>query len=425
MLFNLHPETIINTLKNCFKWKNDETIKASKLTLNIFCDFVRQRLIPKNDKSAKAFDEFKKHPNNSKLEGKLETWIEIGLEQGDEIKAELEKKMEKVGLFYEKNLNKENIIVEEKEEDDIKNENETKSETKSETEEITEIFLENNNRIENMKNPILVTWDFSEVAKYALQHALQFIDIVEGDIYLLHIAKKEKDIPDVEKELKKVVEETYLKYNVKINTLVQTGNIFKTITEIANQNDAKLVIMGTHGVKGMQKFTGSWALKVIAGTNTPFVVIQNPPERKIMKNVVFSIDHTKENKQKLKQAKILAKNNNLKFYLTVPAEITNPQIIKNTNTNLNYVKSFFKQSNVDFDVVFVEGTDNALDATLKFINENETDLIIVLTTKNINIQDYVLGADEQRIIANDNKIPVMCINPKKVKFASYSTFANA
>ena len=52
----------------------------------------------------------------------------------------------------------------------------------------------------------------------------------------------------------------------------------------------------------------------------------------------------------------------------------------------------------------------------------QPDLIMILTTKNINIQDYVLGADEQKIIANPFKIPVMCINPKKIIYSSYGGF---
>jgi hypothetical protein len=34
-----------------------------------------------------------------------------------------------------------------------------------------------------------------------------------------------------------------------------------------------------------------------------------------------------------------------------------------------------------------------------------------MTTKNIGFADYVMGADEQYIISNSAKIPVMCINP--------------
>ena len=42
----------------------------------------------------------------------------------------------------------------------------------------------------------------------------------------------------------------------------------------------------------------------------------------------------------------------------------------------------------------------------------KADLILITTTKNINIADYVLGAQEQAIIANSSKIPVMCVNPR-------------
>jgi hypothetical protein len=48
-------------------------------------------------------------------------------------------------------------------------------------------------------------------------------------------------------------------------------------------------------------------------------------------------------------------------------------------------------------------------------------MIVVLTTKNINFQDYVLGADEQKIIANSAKIPVMCVNPVKIELSGNLT----
>ena len=428
MPINLKPEDVINTLKNCFKWKIDDNIKASKISLNIYCDFVKLRLISKYKNAGKAFDNFRKDPNNLKFEGKLETWIEISLEANKDIIAELKKKIKQVEEFYEKYLKQESLNDIDKQkvnlqviEEEINNNyDEVDSKKDSVTEKDDDL-----SKLPIFEKPILVTWDFSKVAEYALEHALHFEKILGGQIYLLNIAKKEKDIDKIESDLKSVVKDVFEKYNVKIKTIVKVGNIFKTITEVANQSEAKLVVMGTHGVKGIQKFTGSWALKVIAGTNTPFVVIHDKPSRNKVKNIAFAIDHTKENKQKLKQAKVLAKTQNVKFYLTLPSNISNSQILKNTKTNLNYVKSYFKQNNIDFEVKKIEGTDTSVDATLKFIKENDIDLIVVLTTKNINIQDYVLGADEQRIISNDAKIPVMCINPNKVKYSSYSTFANA
>ena len=276
-----------------------------------------------------------------------------------------------------------------------------------------------------LDKPIIVPWDFSAVAESALQYAVMFAPILGGTIYLLHIVKKRKDIEPTKAKLEKIANESFDKYKIKPEVLVREGNIFKTITEIANNNKAKLVVMGTHGVKGIQKLTGSWALKVISGTNTPFVVVQSSPRSKKIENVVFPIDYKKENKQKLKQARLLAKHYDINFILVVAKDIVNDQFKKKTKTNLNYVKGFFKQNNISFKVVAIGGTDSSAEATLKYVAENMPDLIMILTNRNLHIQDYMLGVEEQKIIANPQKIPVMVINPRKVLYASYSAFGNA
>ncbi|RLD76314.1 MAG: hypothetical protein DRJ07_16550 [Bacteroidetes bacterium] len=416
----LNPEYIVKTLKKCIKWKEDNSITESKVGLNIFMDFLKLRIIPKKDSAREVYLTFVNRPLSAKLEGKLETWIEVGLDGNPENKDELLKKIELVNNFN-------NILVKSGKEESVEEEIAEEPVIVEEIEEIetSELFDEEDHQEEivpELDNPIIVPWDFSVVADYALQHALIYAPILGGQIYLLHIAKKEKEVDTATAKLEKIANETFEKHNIKPNVLVRTGNIFNTITEIANNNLAKMVVMGTHGIKGMQKLTGSWALKVIAGTNTPFVVVQEAPRNREITKIVFPVNHMKENKQKLKQAKNLAKHYKLKFMLVVAKNISNAQFRKNTKTNLNYVKSFFRQNDIMYEVKAMEGIDNSAEATLKYAAEYHPDLIMVLTTKNINIQDYVLGADEQKIIANPFKIPVMCINPKKVIFASYGGF---
>lgn len=419
MHFLISPEEVLGTLKRCIQWKNDNTIKAAKLPLNIFIDFVKLRIVPKNESAQKAFLEFFKNPDDLKAEGKLEAWIEIGidvgLEQIPDLEKDLKSRHEKVENFYKAYLKEQKAA--------------TKAVEPVEIVKVQEEIVDDDSHLDDdqddmsipdIQKPIIVPWDFSSVAQYALDHAIFFSKSIGGQIFLLHITKSEKENSQAITELNKIASNTYNQTQIMPNVMVQTGNIFKTITQIANENHAKFVIMGTHGIKGMQKFTGSFALKVIAGTNTPFIVVQEPPRETTIRNVVFPVDHTKENKQKLKQARILARYYKLKFYLTMPENVLNEQFQRNLKTNLNYVSNFFKQHQIDFEIKKVAGTDSFSEATLKFAAENMPDMIIVLTTKNINIQDYVLGADEQKIIANPTRIPVMCVNPMKVKFSSMS-----
>ncbi len=424
----LDAEYIVALLKQCLKWKNSSSIKQSKIVLNLFIDFLQLRVVPKKDSAQNTFRKYLKQYHSAKLEGKLETWIEVGLEGNPDIINELQDKIKKVEEFGN-NIGQEPPVVEKTfpEEPEVQKEEVKAEEIVEEEEDIfADVKVRGNGEPEpELDNPIIVPWDFSVVADSALQHAVMFAPILGGTIYLLHIVKKRKDIEPTKAKLEKIANESFEKYKVKPEVLVREGNIFKTITEIANNNKAKLVVMGTHGVKGIQKLTGSWALKVISGTNTPFVVVQSAPRSKKIENVVFPVDYKKENKQKLKQARLLAKHYDINFILVVAKDIVNEQFKKKTKTNLNYVKGFFKQNNISFKVVAVEGTDSSAEAALKYAAENMPDLIMILTNRNLNIQDYMLGVEEQKIIANPQKIPVMVINPRQVHYASYSAFGNA
>ena len=50
------------------------------------------------------------------------------------------------------------------------------------------------------------------------------------------------------------------------------------------------------------------------------------------------------------------------------------------------------------------------DEVVKLALDIEADLILIMTSGSLDFTDYVFGAQEQHIIANEAKIPVMCIN---------------
>ncbi len=261
------------------------------------------------------------------------------------------------------------------------------------------------------KSTIIVPWDFSQVAEYALEHAVKFSSIIGSTITLLHVVKSLSESADVEKKLETVADITLKKYKVKPTFVVKEGNIFSTITEVANEEEAELVIMGTHGIKGMQKFTGSWALKVIAGTKVPFVVVQAPPSPKPLENIVFPINFKTEDKEKLAWAYYLSKLYKTKIRICKP-DVSDSLLKKKITQNLIFTKKYLDDRNIDYDITTVEGIETLSEATLKFAKKIESDLILIVTTKEPTLQDFILGADEQKIIANKEKIPVMCVNPR-------------
>jgi nucleotide-binding universal stress UspA family protein len=277
--------------------------------------------------------------------------------------------------------------------------------------------------MEEPKKLIVVPWDFSHVAEHALAHAVKISRMVGNDICLLHIVSTgitPKAYAEKTTHLKRLVEENGKKYNVPITYHVSKGSIFSAIAEFANEKEANLVVMGTHGMKGMQKLTGSWALKVIVKSKIPFIVVQDPPaDQERYHNIVFPVDFRGENKEKIKMAIFMGKYFDSKVHMLV-SKSSDKTILRKTKTNLNFAIKYLIQNNIDYEIHDMPRGKIA-EQTIDFAQKINADLILIVTTKNITFADYVVGASEQYIIANSSRIPVCCVNPK-ASFASVGQF---
>ncbi len=262
---------------------------------------------------------------------------------------------------------------------------------------------------------IIVPWDFTQVAEYALEHALKFAELIESKIILLHIVKKDKEIEEAQEKLKKFVAELAIKHKVEADCVIRVGTIFKTITEVSTEMNARMVIMGTHGIKGMQKYTGSWALKVIEGTEAPFVVVQTSPMHAQIKKIVFPINFKTENREKLRWANYLSKFYHTTLHLCKVDNYSDELLRRKAKSNFVFAKNYLIENNIDFEIHTLEGKRGFAEETIDFAKEIEADLILIMTTKDLSFSDYILGAEEQKIIANEARIPVMCVNPRKLK----------
>jgi len=277
--------------------------------------------------------------------------------------------------------------------------------------------------MEENKKLIVVPWDFTPVAESALAHAVKIGRMVGNDICLLHIVDTGIQVKaEGEKKtlLSHVAAEGSRKYNINIISQVTKGSIFTAIAEFANSREANLVVMGTHGMKGMQKLTGSWALKVIVKSKVPFIVVQDPPaDQDRYHNIVFPIDFRIENKEKMSMAIFMGKYFDSKVHI-LKTDTTDRSLRTKINRNLNFAVKYLIQNNVEYEIHEVPHGKLA-QHTIDFAQAIKADLILIVTTKNITFADYMLGASEQYIIANSSKIPVCCVNPK-ASFASTSQF---
>ncbi len=277
--------------------------------------------------------------------------------------------------------------------------------------------------MEKDRQPIVVPWDFTNLAEYALVHAVKISRMISSPVTLLHIVDrniKPADYKKQEDKLRKVAEEASGKYQIDVVSAILPGSIFTAIAEYVNEAEASLVVMGTHGMKGMQKLTGSWALKVIIGSKVPFIVVQSPPaDMEKYHDIVFAVDFRSENKEKLKMAIFMGKYFDSKVHI-LKSPTNDKSLAKKTNINLNFAIKYLIQNNIEYEIHDMP-KGNLAKQTVDFAVKINADLILIMTTKNITAADYVLGAQEQQIIANDSKIPICCMNPR-ASFAKVAQF---
>jgi nucleotide-binding universal stress UspA family protein len=270
--------------------------------------------------------------------------------------------------------------------------------------------------MDNLKNTIIVPWDFSEKAEFAFAHAINVAKVTGDTITLLHIVKDESEIQNASLKVNESAEALKQRYQYKPEFLVKKGNIFKSIGQVAHDNNAELVIMGTHGIKGMQKLTGSWALKVIVKSKVPFMVVQQPPVTTTYSKIVFPVDYKKESKEKIKWSSFLSKYFKVKF-LVFTQNPSDSGFKKKMSTNLHFTTKYLDANRFEYEIFNAPGKSDFAKETIDFAEQEKADMILVITTKNMIFTDYVIGANEQKIIANPAQIPVLCVNPRPGKIS--------
>ena len=271
--------------------------------------------------------------------------------------------------------------------------------------------------MESSDRPIIVPWDFSQVAENAFIHAVRFTKTKNREILLLHIVSDEKSIADKEKELEETCVKLEKEHGKKPGYTVQTGSIFTAIGEVATERHAELIIMGTHGLKGAQKLFGSKALKVVVSSKTPFLVVQDKPKKEKMESILLPIDFKSENKEKAAWIYYMARSFDTKFTI-IKNKAKDKGFKRKLISNMKYIESYLKTHNVEYEIITAEGKTSFKEEIVNYAKDNEFDVIMIMATRNIKFTDYLFGAPEQYVMSNEFNIPVMCVNPKKVKLSS-------
>jgi nucleotide-binding universal stress UspA family protein len=189
------------------------------------------------------------------------------------------------------------------------------------------------------------------------------------------------------------------------------GTPYKRIVAVAEQINADLIMMGTHGVSGFREFVvGSNTFKVISEAKCPVLSIQRHTEKPGFKQIILPFrdeSHSRENVDyAIGLAKIYGATLNILGISYDPISSGVNKIM----LEAKQIKGIVEEKGVNCTIETVHGSYVA-----KLIFENaqrlHADLIVVMSDLDkMGISEFIAGPVIQQIV-NHSKIPVLSIKP--------------
>lgn len=271
-----------------------------------------------------------------------------------------------------------------------------------------------------MNDIILVPTDFSEVCYNAATQAAEAAQLLNHKLVLLHIVnnetraylKSEKLGPEaIDQKLNEIADELKSKYQIDAEIMTREGSIFTEIGEVAKDLNVDLIFLGTHGKTGMQKFTGSFALKVVTSSPAPVIVVQKRPFAHGYKNIVLPITSEAGPLDKTRWAVYVAKKFDATIHIYVMGEASG-----DVHASSKQIAGYFEKNNVAFTIRNSAKSSGFAKQVNDYSASINADMIMIMTNPEKGFATYLLGSYDEEIIFNSAQIPVMCINPRKFNY---------
>lgn len=139
-----------------------------------------------------------------------------------------------------------------------------------------------------MYDEILVPTDGSKAADRAVEHAIDLAERYDARLHALYVvdanaystleAGTDVVISALEEEGEEAVSavaEQAEAAGIETATEVQTGTVHRSIIDYADENDIDLIVMGTHGRRGLDRYLlGSVTEKVVRTADAPVLTIR-------------------------------------------------------------------------------------------------------------------------------------------------------
>ena len=274
-----------------------------------------------------------------------------------------------------------------------------------------------------MENPlqdiVMVPTDFSETCQNAIDHGVELAEYLNYDLVILHVINREsktqlrktnQEISLLIDKLNDIANDIRERSRVIVQTITREGSIFDEIHGTAKELGAKLMVLGTHGKKGLQYLVGSHALKVVTKSPVPTVVVQKRSFMHGYKKIVFPINSFTEARQQVQWTMHMAKTFGSEI-LIFRQPNTDRDIANKIKVVTAQIEEAFNKKGIQYSVKDAARKGNFAGQLIDYAAAERADLVMIMTDADIFSPDFNAGAWDEKMMFNKPQIPVMCINP--------------
>ncbi|MGB0247109.1 MAG: universal stress protein [Flavobacteriales bacterium] len=271
---------------------------------------------------------------------------------------------------------------------------------------------------------ILVPVDFTPVSTNAVNHALAVGKALNSELHLLHIVAKKKSFAEARQRLEAFAKEQLSSFEGVVKTTVRIGHLFDDIDDVSVEMDANLVIMGTHGLKGMQFITGGRALKIVRECSVPVIITQSRPIRETgYDDIVVPLDLHQDTKQKLAIVAEMATYFKGRVHIISPAE-SDEFLGNQLRRNVEFASDYFEERGIQYTTKISEHDSGAfVKDVIRYAASIEADLISIMNFHEKSLMGILGASYEQQIITNEAEIPVLVLNPFETRIIRQTPFS--
>jgi nucleotide-binding universal stress UspA family protein len=197
----------------------------------------------------------------------------------------------------------------------------------------------------------------------------------------------------------------------RVDIVLGSGRIAQEVRNYVKEENADLVVMGTHGTHGVEEFfLGSNAYRVISTVKCPVLTVRSESAVIGYKNVVVPMDDTPSSRNKLMFCADWAKTFDAQLKLLCLCEQADQQRMQHLEAVCEQVSKALQAEDVKFSINHVEADNNAEEA-VRYAEYGDADLLIIMSETETTIGGMLIGTYAQQVV-NHSKVPVLTIHPE-------------